>query len=227
MHTYVVHRPDMAASAADLDAALTQLRSFEEQPHTLPARWLHSYVLRDPDGRFGLACVFEADGVPSLEHHAARTGLPADEILPVAATVSVRAFAPTMVYLIRRRNFWPSTAELDRSAELSRRIGDEEMAREVSWLRSYAVRESDGTLGTVCLYQAVSPAALREHARRCAKPADEIVPVLGRVVYRDDSRPQPGLAAQKEASPSADRADMSMVTQRWIRKRSACAKDVR
>ena len=122
------------------------------------------------------------------------------QTLPVVTTVRVRAFAPTMVYLIRRRRFWPSAAELERSAALSRRIGDEEMAREVSWLRSYAVRESDGTLGTVCLYQAVSPAALREHARRCAMPADEIVPVLGRIVYRDDATPSPALATRTEAS---------------------------
>lgn len=201
MHTYVVRRPGMASSAAELDAALSRLRSFEEQAGMLPAHWLHSYVLREPEGCFGLACVFEADGTASLEHHAARTGLPAGEMLPVAATVRVRSFAPTRVYLIRRRKFWPSAAELDRSAELSRRIGDEEMAREVSWLRSYAVRECDGTLGTVCLYQAVSPAALREHARRCAMPADEIVAVVGRVVYRDESRSQPVPAAQKEISP--------------------------
>ena len=201
MHTYVVRRPGMASSAAELDAALSRLRSFEEQAGMLPARWLHSYILREPKGRFGLACVFEADGPLSLEHHASRAGLPVDEMLPVAATVRVRSFAPTMVYLIRRRTFWSSATELDRSAELSRRIGDEEMAREVSWLGSYAVRESDGTLGTVCLYQAVSPAALREHARRCAMPADEIVPVVGRVVYRDDARSQPVPAAQKEISP--------------------------
>ena len=191
MHTHVVHRPGIAAGAAELDAALTRLRAFEEQTPTLPARWLHSYALREADGRFGLVCVFEADGAPALEHHAAQTGLPAAEILPVATTVHLRSFAPTLVYLIRRREVWLSEAEHDRGAAESRRIGDEEMVREVSWLRSYVVRERDGTLGSVCLYQAISPAALREHARRCAMPADEIVPVLGRIVYRDDPRPQP------------------------------------
>jgi hypothetical protein len=194
MQTHIVHRPGIAAGAAELDAALTRLRSFEEQAVTLPARWLHSYALREADGRFGLLCVFEADGAPALERHAARTGLPAAEILPVATTLRVRPFAPAMVYLVRRRNGWPSAEELERSATAgSRRIADEEMAREVSWLRSYVVRESDGTLGTACLYQAVSPAALREHARRCAMPAHQIVPVLGRIVYRDDPRPQPSL----------------------------------
>lgn len=191
MQIHVVLRPDIAASASELGAALMRLRSFENQAHAPSARWLHSYVLREADGRFGLACTFEADGVPAVERHAAQTGLPAAEVLPVVATLHVRAFAPTRVYLIRRRNFWSSAAALDRSAALSRRIGDEQMASEVSWLHSYAVRESDGTLGTVCLYQAVSPAALRDHARRCAMPADQIVAVLGRIVYRDDPRSQP------------------------------------
>jgi hypothetical protein len=199
MQTHVVYRPGIAASATELGAALTRLRAFEEQAPTLPTRWLHSYALGQADGRFGLTCVFEADGAPALRRHAAQTGAPAAEILPVAAAVHVRSFAPTRVYLIRRRNFWPSAAELDLSAALSRRIGDEEMAREVSWLHSYAVHESDGTLGTVCLYQAVSPGALRDHARRCAMPADEIVPVLGRIVYRDDPRPQ---AAPSSAVPA-------------------------
>lgn len=190
MHTYVVHRPGIGASAAELDAALTRLRAFEEKPHALQARWLHSYALRQPDSRFGLACVFQADSAQTLRQHAEQTQLSVQEILPVAATERVRPFVPTLVYLIRRRSFWPTAADLDRSAEVARRVGDEEMPRQVSWLRSYAVQEHDGTLGTLCLYQAVSPEALREHAARVGMPADEITPVVGRVVYRDDPKPQ-------------------------------------
>lgn len=199
MHTYVVHRPGIATSAAGLDAALARLRSFEELPPTLPARCLRSYAFRETDGRFGLTCVFEADNVATLEWHAALTKLSTAEILPVVATVRARSFAPTMVYLVRRPNCWPGMAEFDRSAALSRRIEEEEMARKVTWLRSYVVREPDRTLGTVCLYQAVSPEALREHARRCEMPADEIVPVLGRIVFREEPEPE---AAPSGAVPA-------------------------
>jgi hypothetical protein len=190
MQTYVVRRPNIAATAAELNAVLTRLRSFEEQPHSVDARWIRSYALREADGRFGLACVFQSDSAQALRRHAELTGAPAQEILPVAGKVLVRPFAPTMVYLIRRRNFWKTAADLDNSAALSRRIGDEEMAREVSWLRTYAVKESDGTLGTVCIYQAVDPKALSKHAARVGMPADEIVPVIGRIVYRDESYEQ-------------------------------------
>jgi hypothetical protein len=191
MQTYVISRPGVAASAAELDAALTRLRSFEDQPAALQARWMHSYALREADGRFGLSCVFEADSVDTLEQHAAQTRLPAREILAVAATVPVRAFAPTRVYLVRRRNHWRSAAELERSVATSRRVGDEDFAREVTWLHSYAVNEADGTVGTVCFYQAVNAQALREHALCAGIPLDEIVPVIGRIVFRDDPKPQP------------------------------------
>jgi hypothetical protein len=191
MQTYVVSRPGIADGAAALDAALMRLRAFEEEPHALQARWMHSYALRQADGRFGLACVFQADSVQTLERHAGLTELPAQEILPVAATVPVRPFAPTMVYLIRRRASWKTAAELSQSAAISRRVGDEDMPRQVRWLRTYAVHEHDGSLGTVCVYQAVSPEALREHAARVGMPADEITPVLGRIVFREDPTPQP------------------------------------
>jgi hypothetical protein len=46
--------------------------------------------------------------------------------------------------------------------------------------------ETDGSVGTVCVYQASSPEAIREHARRADLPADEIVEVSGTVVVRPD-----------------------------------------
>jgi hypothetical protein len=190
MQTYIVRRPSIAANAAELSAAITRLRVLEEKPHSLNAQWIHSYALREADGRLGLACVFQSDGIQALARHAELTKNVAQEILPVAATVFVRPFAPAMVYLIRRRNVWNTAADFEASAAISRRVGDEEMAREVSWLRTYAVEEKDGTLGTVCIYQAVDPKALRRHALRAGMPADEIVPVIGRIVFREESKQQ-------------------------------------
>lgn len=89
-------------------------------------------------------------------------------------------------YTIRRRNAWASAEELETVASRSARIGNEEMPDEVRWIRSYVVREDDGTLGTVCIYQAVSPEAIRDHASRVGMPADEIVPVARTVIVRDD-----------------------------------------
>ena len=35
------------------------------------------------------------------------------------------------------------------------------MADDVRWIRSYVLDERDGSVGTVCIYQATSPEAIR------------------------------------------------------------------
>jgi hypothetical protein len=89
-------------------------------------------------------------------------------------------------YVIRRRTAWKTPAELEAAAARSARIGNEDMPDQVRWIRSYVVEEANGTLGTVCVYQAVSPAAIRDHAQRVGMPADEITPVARTVIVRED-----------------------------------------
>jgi hypothetical protein len=89
-------------------------------------------------------------------------------------------------YVIRRRNAWKSADELEKAASRSARIGNEEMPDQVRWIRSYVVQEDDGTLGTVCVYQATGPAAIRDHAARVGMPADEVTLVANTVIVRDD-----------------------------------------
>lgn len=89
-------------------------------------------------------------------------------------------------FVIRRRNAWKSPQELEATAARSRKVGDEDMPQEVRWIRSYVVQEADGTLGTVCIYQGVSPEAIRKHAQRVGMPADEITPVATTVIVRAD-----------------------------------------
>jgi hypothetical protein len=88
-------------------------------------------------------------------------------------------------YMIRRRNGWKTHAELEQAAAVSKRIGNE-MTGEVRWIRSYVVQEEDGQLGTLCIYQGISPDAIRDHARRAGMPADEVLPVAGTVIVRAD-----------------------------------------
>jgi len=89
-------------------------------------------------------------------------------------------------YVIRRRNAWKNAQELEAAAARSRKVGDTEMSDKVRWIRSYVLTEADGTLGTSCVYQAVSPEAIREHAQRAGMPADEITPVATTVIVRAD-----------------------------------------
>lgn len=90
------------------------------------------------------------------------------------------------LYTIRRRNAWKNAQELETTASVSAKIGNEQMSDKVRWIRSYVVEEEDGTLGTVCIYQAVSMDAIRDHANRVGMPANEITPVARTVVVRED-----------------------------------------
>jgi hypothetical protein len=89
-------------------------------------------------------------------------------------------------YVILRRSGWRSPEELQEAAERSRRVGDDEMPDDIRWIRSYVLPESDGGLGTVCIYQASSPEKIREHASRALLPVDEIIEVADTVLVRPD-----------------------------------------
>jgi hypothetical protein len=96
--------------------------------------------------------------------------------------------AAMQLYAIRRRDGWATPDDLKAAAERSTAVGNE-MPDDVRWIRSYVVTEDDGSLGTVCIYQASSPAKLREHATRVGMPADEINPVADTVLVRPDPEP--------------------------------------
>jgi hypothetical protein len=88
-------------------------------------------------------------------------------------------------YVILRRGGWATAQDLQAAAERSgaeieRRSGDP------TWVRSYVLAEADGTVGTVCIYQASGPEAIREHARAAGLPFDEIIEVADTVVVRPD-----------------------------------------
>jgi hypothetical protein len=92
-------------------------------------------------------------------------------------------------YVILRRSGWRSPEDLGEAAARSSKVGDEEMSDQVRWIRSYVLAEEGGSVGTVCIYQATSPEAIREHASRAVLPVDEIIPVADTVLVRPDPEP--------------------------------------
>jgi hypothetical protein len=88
-------------------------------------------------------------------------------------------------YVILRRNGWRSPSDLEEAAARSAQVGDEEMSDDIRWIRSYVLEEGEA-VGTVCIYQATSPEAIREHAERAGLPIDEIIPVADTVIVRPD-----------------------------------------
>ena len=89
------------------------------------------------------------------------------------------------LYAIRRRNGWQDGGDLRAAAARSTAEG-EKMPDDIRWIRSYVLAEEDGTLGTICIYQASSPEKIREHAARVGMPADEISVVADTVLVRPD-----------------------------------------
>ena len=92
-------------------------------------------------------------------------------------------------YVILRRSGWPSGSELEEAAARSSQVGDEEMSDDIRWIRSYVLQEDGGSVGTVCIYEASSPEAIREHASRADLPVDEIIPIADVVIVRPDPQP--------------------------------------
>ena len=89
-------------------------------------------------------------------------------------------------YVILRRNGWPNPSELQAAAARSSQVGDEEMSDDIRWIRSYVLEEGGEAVGTVCIYQASSPEAIRAHAAAADLPVDEIIPVADTVIVRPD-----------------------------------------
>ena len=57
------------------------------------------------------------------------------------------------LYVILRRSGWSSGEELEQAAARSTKVGNEEMADDVRWIRSYVLDEGGGSVGTVCIYE--------------------------------------------------------------------------
>ena len=90
------------------------------------------------------------------------------------------------LYAILRRSGWKSPAELEEAAGRSKQVGDEQMADDIRWIRSYVLEEGGSTVGTVCIYEATSEEAIRKHGEAASLPVDEVIPIADTVIVRPD-----------------------------------------
>jgi hypothetical protein len=93
------------------------------------------------------------------------------------------------LYTIRRRQAWGSPEEVQAVATRAKEVADSDFPDEVRWIRSYVLADRDGTLGSLCVYQAIDAEAIRRHSHRVGMPADEINEVLETVLVRPDPLP--------------------------------------
>ena len=94
-------------------------------------------------------------------------------------------------YVILRRSGWTSPDDLGEAAARSKQVGEEEMSDDIRWIRSYVMAEPGGALGTVCVYQATSEEAIREHASGRSDIGDlqkTVRSAAGRVIKAETAR---------------------------------------
>ncbi|EPX78064.1 nickel-binding protein [Salipiger mucosus] len=92
------------------------------------------------------------------------------------------------LYIIRRHGIWSNEDELAATNEKSLQVG-QEMQDRLRWIRSYAVTEEDGRIGSVCIYEASDREAIREHGQRIGAPSEDVRRAFGTAVKREDPEP--------------------------------------
>ncbi len=89
MDLYVIRRPSAWANLAELETAGAKSATIANEEMSDRVRWIRSYVVKEPDGRLGSCCVYQARDPQALREHARRVGMPGDEIFPVVNTLIV------------------------------------------------------------------------------------------------------------------------------------------
>ena len=90
MDLYVIRRPSAWANLQELEAAGAKSARIGNDEMSDRVRWIRSYVVKEPDGRLGSFCIYQAKDPESIREHARRVGMPGDQIFPVVTTVIVR-----------------------------------------------------------------------------------------------------------------------------------------
>lgn len=90
MNTYVIRRRSNWKDTQELEVAAGRSARVGNEEMPDKVRWIRSYVVQENDGRLGTVCIYQATDPESIQEHAARAGLRADEISSVVKTVIVR-----------------------------------------------------------------------------------------------------------------------------------------
>jgi len=90
MKTYAIRRRQGWKTPEELQAAAARSRQIGDEEMPADIRWIRSYVVAEEHGGLGTICIYQASSPEKIREHAARVGMPADEITEIADTVVVR-----------------------------------------------------------------------------------------------------------------------------------------
>lgn len=90
MKLYAIRRRSAWNDGKELEAIAAKSARIGDTEMSDRIRWIRSYVITEPDGRLGTICIYEASDEAAIRDHAARVGMPGDEIEAIADTVVIR-----------------------------------------------------------------------------------------------------------------------------------------
>jgi hypothetical protein len=90
MQLYAIRRRSAWPDSKELEATAAKSAHIGDSEMPDRVRWIRSYVVAEQDGRLGTICIYEAQDEASIRDHAARVGMPGDEIETISDTVVVR-----------------------------------------------------------------------------------------------------------------------------------------
>jgi hypothetical protein len=90
MNTYAIRRTQAWANADELGEIGERSKQVAKDEFPNDIAWLRSYVIAEEGGTLGTICIYQATDADAVRKHAARVGMPADEVLDVVETVVVR-----------------------------------------------------------------------------------------------------------------------------------------
>jgi Protein of unknown function (DUF4242) len=90
MKLYVIRRPSVGGSVAELQAAAARSKQVGDDEMSDDIRWIRSYVVHESAGGLGTICIYQASSPEKIREHASRADIPATEIFEVADTLVVR-----------------------------------------------------------------------------------------------------------------------------------------
>ena len=90
MELYFIRRRSGWKSGEELEAAAKRSTEVADADFPNDIAWIRSYVIQEPSGELGTACIYQASSEEAVRRHADEVGMPADEVLLIADTVLVR-----------------------------------------------------------------------------------------------------------------------------------------
>jgi uncharacterized protein DUF4242 len=90
MQTYAIRRQRAWQSPEELEQVAKRSKEVADAEFPDDVRWIRSYVIAEDGGSLGSICIYQATDADTIRRHAARVGMPADEILDVADLVVIR-----------------------------------------------------------------------------------------------------------------------------------------